>query len=335
MKNKQIVFTKACQAELLDAPVPSPGDGEVLIRTGRTLISSGTELSVLSGKAPEDSVWKRLFAFPYVAGYTNVGVVVECGVNVPESLLGKKVCSSGYHANYAAVALSEIRDIPDDIPDDCSIFFNLAEIAMHGVRRGEIKWGDSAAIYGAGILGQFAAQFCLMCGARKVFVIDVSDYRLGLLPKRPRLIPVNAAAQTPLDVVLQNDDGRQVDIVYELTGNESLIPREFDLLREMGTMVIVSSPLGASWFDFHDLCNRLSFKIVGAHNFSHPKIESPYAPWTNKRDCAFFFDMFRHGDIDMSKMISNRISCDEAPGIYQELLRDRGRFMGVVIDCED
>lgn len=330
--NRQIVFPAPRAVELVDCDFPTPGDGEVLVETERTLISTGTELATLAGEAAPGSAWDRYFPFPHTPGYTNLGVVIACGAGVDQSLIGQRVVNHGPHARYVTTPTSGLRLAPPDLPADYAIFFNLAEITMNGVRRAGIRWGDSVAVFGAGILGQLTAQFCLVAGARRVFVADVSEYRLSLLPQHPRLVPVNSRDVDLESTVREHNSGRLVDIVYELTGNSSLIPSEFAVLREQGTMAIVSSPVGSTWFDFHDLCNRQSFKIVGIHNHSHPVSETPDNPWTNQRDCEYFFDMCRDGDLDMARMVSATVKPEDAPGVYGKLLEDRGRFMGVVID---
>ena len=43
MMNQKIVFTARGVAELLDAPMPTVGDGDVLVKIVRTSISAGTE----------------------------------------------------------------------------------------------------------------------------------------------------------------------------------------------------------------------------------------------------------------------------------------------------
>lgn len=40
--------------------IPSPASGQFLIKTICTLISTGTELTVLSGEFPKDSAWANL-----------------------------------------------------------------------------------------------------------------------------------------------------------------------------------------------------------------------------------------------------------------------------------
>ncbi len=53
MNNPSIFFTAPGRVEVLDRTVPQPAAGEVLIRTRRSLISTGTELTLLSGRAQE------------------------------------------------------------------------------------------------------------------------------------------------------------------------------------------------------------------------------------------------------------------------------------------
>jgi NADPH-dependent curcumin reductase CurA len=53
--NPTIVFTKPQEVVLEDREIPSPKEGEVLIKTIRSLISIGTELTILSVKFPPDA----------------------------------------------------------------------------------------------------------------------------------------------------------------------------------------------------------------------------------------------------------------------------------------
>ncbi len=49
MKNQQIIFTAPGAAELLEVPMPVPGEGQVVVRTAVSSVSSGTERANLSG----------------------------------------------------------------------------------------------------------------------------------------------------------------------------------------------------------------------------------------------------------------------------------------------
>src|ERR1041384_5403745 len=68
-KNPSLIFTGAGKVEIQNREIPAPSAGEVLIKSKRSLISAGTELTLLSGKSRPGSVWSNLSAFPRAAGY--------------------------------------------------------------------------------------------------------------------------------------------------------------------------------------------------------------------------------------------------------------------------
>src|SRR5688500_4704806 len=93
-----VVFTEKMTVELLDREILKPGPTEIQIKSIRTLISTGTELTVLRGNHTPGSVWNQLFAYPWDAGYCNVGVVEQVGELVQKFKPGDKVASTGPHA---------------------------------------------------------------------------------------------------------------------------------------------------------------------------------------------------------------------------------------------
>lgn len=331
--NREIVFTKHCEVDVADCEMPVLQKNEVLIKTGISLISTGTELTILGGKdIPAGSAWDQFGKMPFKPGYNNIGVVVDVADGADKHWMGKRVATYGSHAKYISSNVENLREVPPGIKDEHAVFFTIAEISMNGVRRGNIKWGEIIVIYGLGLLGQLAARFCRMCGAKTVIAVDVSDYRLGLLPCDTHIIPVNSEKVDVAGLVKDISGGHMADVVYEVTGVASIIPDEFKVLRSQGRFVVLSSPRGKTLFDFHDLCNAPSYTIIGAHNFSHPKFETPENPWTMKRDSEFFFHMISDGDIDIEPLISHKVHYSNAASMYNELLRDRAKAMGVLLE---
>ncbi len=329
--NPTIVFSQPGKVVIEQRPVPHPPKDSVLIMTRRTLISTGTELTILSGDFPKDSAWSRYGRFPFVPGYDNVGEVIDVGEGVSRDWIGKKVASRNPHALFVTVPLDPLVPIIRDISDDEAVFFTIAEIVMNGVRRGEVRLGESVIIYGAGLLGQFAARLCRLCGARPVFVVDIAEARLRRLPDDPCIIKLNPPGDDVISIVKKETRGRMADVVFELTGNQALIPDEFSCLREQGRFVVLSSPRGPTMFDFHDLCNSPSFTIIGVHNRSHPRVSTPDNPWTNKRNAELYFDLIADDELDVRTLISHRVPYQEAPSTYQKLLEDRSQAMGVIL----
>lgn len=93
---------------------------------------------------------------------------------------------------------------------------------MNGIRRSQPAFGESVVIYGAGILGQLTARICRMVGAIPVIVVDVSENRLTYLPDN--IVKINPMKLDVVSEVSRLTKGRMADIVFEVTGNQDLIP---------------------------------------------------------------------------------------------------------------
>lgn len=330
--NPTVVFTAPGRIEVEDRPLPAPRPGEVLIETRVSLISTGTEMSVLDGDPAAGAVWRELRRYPYVAGYSNVGQVVDVGKGVDPSWLGRTVDSHCPHAAYVTCAASELRPVPAGVADEAAALATLAEVAMNGVRRSQLTWGESAAVVGLGLLGHLTARIARLAGARPVFGIDPSPGRLRHLPAGDGFVPLPGEAAALADKVRGPGREQGVDVVFETSGSPRAIPGEALLLRPQGRLVLLSSPSGPSTFDFHDLCNRTSLSLIGAHYFSHPPQASFNNPWTARRHGELFLDWLATGDLQAGDLITHRIAGERAPEAYALLRERRLEALGVVFD---
>lgn len=333
--NPTIVFKAPKVVEIEERAKPVPKEGQVLIKTSKTLISTGTELTILNAAYPPGSVWESYGRLPFDPGYDNVGIVIETGSGVDRNLVGRRVGTWGNHARYVACNANELRCADQKITDEEVVFFAIAEIVMNGVRRARLSWGEAVAVYGLGLLGQFTVQFCRLCGARPIVAADVSERRLALLPKTSAVIPVNSGKDDVAAAVKEATRGRMADVVFEVTGMAQLIPREFAALHNQGRFVVLSSPREKTLFDFHDLCNRPSHTIIGAHNWSHPAQGTLDYPWTMLRHSELFFELAAEKEIDTASLITHRAHYSDAPRLYAMLLQDRANAMGVLLDWNE
>ena len=340
--NHVLYFPQPHTAEIKTAEIPVPGDNDLLIRTSRTLISTGTEMTAYCADYEPGSVWEKHFGCPFYPGYNNIGTVIACGKNCDSSWIGKRVATTKPHAAYVTVTLgggdgqadggNGCTIVPDGISDDDAVFFTIPQIVMNGIRLSQTKWGECAVVYGLGLLGQFAVRFLLECGAFPVIGVDTSDYRLGLLPDIPAVVRCNALKDNITEVIKKNNAGRMADVVIELTGNADLIPQQARQLRQLGRLLILSSTKKPVMFDFHDDCCWPSISIIGAHNFSHPDFPQPNYPWTKERHIEMFFDLVRLGKLDLAPLVSRKVHYTDAQSAYQALEQNRGKEMGVIID---
>jgi 2-desacetyl-2-hydroxyethyl bacteriochlorophyllide A dehydrogenase len=335
-QNPAVVFTAPGEVALRDVPVGEPGPGEVLLRTRRTLISTGTELTILSGKFPADSAWGRYGRFPFLAGYSAVGEVAAVGAGVHRVKVGDLVAASTPHARYAAasadslVPASEAADLLDFLP-----FCTLGQTAMNGVRRSGAGLGDVVVIFGLGIVGQLAMRLCYLAGARPVIGVDVAGLRLAAVPDCAGVTAIDASAGNVASRVAELTGGRMADIVFEVTGEPELIPGEFAMLKPRdGRFVLLSSPRGPTSIDFHDLCNSPSHTIIGAHTTSHPAVETAGSQWTLARNGELFVRLLAGGELGLEPLVTHRLPAAEACSAYEMLVADRSQALGVVLDWD-
>lgn len=336
MQNPTVVFGGPGVVEFEDRPLPSPGPGEVLLRTRRTLISPGTELTILSGDFAAGSAWDSYGRFPFVAGYSAAAEVTALGEGVEGVQVGDLVAAGTPHARWATTPARAVYPLRGaDVAVDLMPFVSLAATVMNGVRRGQVAWGESVVVFGLGLLGQLAVRYCRLCGARPVIGVDLLDARLALLP--PDVIGVHPERLSLRDIVASATRQRMADVAFEATGNSQLIPSEFAVLRrQQGRFVVLSSPRGQpTSFDFHDLANAPSHTIIGAHISSHPPVETAQTPWTLARNAELFFDLVSDGELELDPLVSHRLAFGEACDIYRTLLEDRSQSLAVVLNWDD
>ena len=132
-KNQTVYFPEPHKADILVSDIPVPGDDDLLIKTSRTLISTGTEMTAYSADYEPGSVWDKNFSCPFYPGYNNVGVVIDAGKNIDRSWIGKRVATTKPHAAYVTVTLggedgqasggNGCTIVPDGVSDDDAVFF--------------------------------------------------------------------------------------------------------------------------------------------------------------------------------------------------------------------
>jgi 2-desacetyl-2-hydroxyethyl bacteriochlorophyllide A dehydrogenase len=332
MDNPTVVFEQPRVAKVVPAELPRPKRGEILVETIASLISTGTELTILSGEFPEHSVWAAYGKFPFVAGYSNVGRVTEAGDEVDRALVGRRVATRSPHAAWVTAPAASAVVIPDAVTDEQAAFFSIAGIVMNSVRRANVHWGESVVVFGLGILGQLTVRLCELAGAWRIFAVDVAKPRLALLPQTAVVVALNALEGDVRARVRDTNHGRLADVAFEVTGDPRLIADEFKVLRRQGRFIVLSSPRGPAPFDFHDLCNAPSFTIIGTHEMSTPAVATPDNPWTARRHYELFFNYVAEGRIKLDSLVSDRVPFAEAPEMYARLLADRSNAMGVILD---
>ncbi len=332
---RRIVFKGPMNVVIEEFEVPKVGRGQILIKTRATLISTGTELTMLSGRFPKGSFWDQITNYPLTPGYSNCGVVVEVGEEVKDFMVGDRVASKARHAEYAVIESKEAVKVPDEVSDEEATFSTLAATVLNGVRRADISLGETVVILGLGILGQLACQFARLSGGFPVIAVDLSDKRLEIAKKLGVKLALNPKRDDVDREIKKVTNGKGADVVFEVTGNPEVVGWGLKLTRRQGRFILLSSPRGPTTIDFHDEVNWPSRVIIGAHTTSHPEFETPYNPWTQKRNVELFLNLVREGLVNVKDLITDRYPWYKAKDVYMELLDPLGERLnrlGVILD---
>lgn len=331
-KNYKVVFPEKKCVELWEEEIPEVGAGQVLIQTELSQISTGTELTMLEVNIGEDSTWQQSIHFPCYPGYSNVGKIIKIGKDVEMSWLGKRVLTAAHHEKYAVVDVGqELRIIPDTVDSEEAVFAILGGVAMASIRISQIRPGDTVVVYGAGLVGQLVARLARIAGALNIFVTDVSDYRLDMLPEEECFIKVNTMREDILEVLGKKGKKELARIVFETTSVPSLVETELRCLQKLGKLIITSSPKNKSVIDL-EYCSRKGLSIIGAHNYAvHTPAATPYDPWTRYADVLYFLDLLSQKKLSLKNMITHKANYKEAPEMYRMLMKDRTQALAVLL----
>ncbi|MEM0117534.1 MAG: bi-domain-containing oxidoreductase [Conexivisphaerales archaeon] len=269
------VIARAGKVEVVDVPVPSLNDNEVLVKTHYSVISSGTESWTIQstepvtpndliedrsklGKAVELSrnVVRRegLAGFidyvkfvknPQVPlGYSLSGVVIKIGKNVKDIVLGDRVACAGEgracHAEYVSVPRNLLVKVPQEVSMPEASFTTIGAIALHGFRTSGAQIGEKVGVIGAGLVGNLVIQIANAAGC-EVVAIDQREDRLRLAIQSGASI-----ALTPSDPLLESkvqsftlSRGLDRVIICAATPSSEPVNLAGKLLRDRGVVTIV------------------------------------------------------------------------------------------------
>jgi predicted dehydrogenase/threonine dehydrogenase-like Zn-dependent dehydrogenase len=192
------------------APAPQTPANGVLVRTHASLISAGTDRSVIGlakkgyvGKALDRpdlarkvlnrartegylatyKVVRNLISEPLPLGYSLIGEVIGVGREVSDAQPGDRVACAGLgyanHAEVVAVPRNLFVRVPEGVTDEQAAYVTLGAIAMHGIRQADQQLGATVLVVGLGLVGALAVQICVAAGYR-VIGLDLDPRKLDL-----------------------------------------------------------------------------------------------------------------------------------------------------------
>lgn len=328
MKRKQIVFTAPKRAEFLETDVPELGDKGVLVKMEYTVVSGGTERANILGMQNTPQV------FPCSLGYCGVGYVEKTGDKVTRVKAGDRVLVyHGVHANYNVRGEEEITKVEKDISSLEAAFVIIASMGLGGVRKLELELGESAMVVGQGLLGVFATQFLRLSGAYPLIVSDFSEERRALALSLGADYAFDPSDQDFVQKVKEVTGGKGVNACVEVTGSSYAMKQSLECAAWQGRISLLGcTRVSDCSIDYYTQVHCPGVKLIGAHNFVRPKVESYPHHWTHHDDCRAIIDLIHAGRVRVEPIISRVAAPQNANEIYTELCENKNFPLGTVFD---
>lgn len=358
---------------LADVPAPRCADGGVLVRTHHSLVSAGTELMKVAeskmsmvgmARARPDQVKRvvdslaqqgpgatyrkvmnRLDSFTPL-GYSLAGTVVETTVDALP--VGTRVASAGnefaFHAEYNSVPENMCVPIPHGVGTVEASFATVGAIALHGLRRSEIALGESALVFGLGLIGQVLVRLLTAAGAH-VVGIDLDAERCRISREggaREAGSPDEARRGAFRQAIDAMTEGRGVDHVFLCAATDSNEPVELgtELARDRGRITDIGKVrLDLSWKDFYEKELDVVFSRSYGPGRYDPRYEVDgvdypiaFVRWTMQRNMRAFLELIEAGRIDLADLITVVVPFEHAVETYEQLNKGTLSALGVVFD---
>lgn len=270
--------------EMRDVEVPTPGDGEVLLKVLAAGVC-GTDIHIRDDKFP---YWP-----PVILGHEFCGQVVSLGDGVTlvgqgDRVVGEphtkacghcrlcrtgnvQICASkrspgwgidGAMAEYLVMPEHLLHKVPASMSDAAAAVIEPTANAVHDVvERAGVVAGDLAVVIGPGPIGLLAAMTARAAGAREVVVIGTDADEALRLPKARELgfsHVVNVQQASAAEVVADLSGGVGADMVVECSGSRGGVASAVELVRKKGRICAIGL-VGDDTIDFP--YKTASFKV--------------------------------------------------------------------------
>ena len=346
-KMKTAIFIEPGRIVLDEKPLPEVGPNDALIRITTTTIC-GTDIHILKGEYPVDKgltighepvgvieklgrnmqgyeEGQRVIAGAICpSGYSNAcldGLSAQDGQGAAHGLkpmggwrFGNTI--DGAQAEYLLVpdAMANLSPVPDGLTDEQVLMCpDIMSTGFAGAESGNIKIGDTVAVFAQGPIGLCATAGAKLRGATMIFTVETVPERVEMSKRVGADMVINFNKADPVESIMKATNGRGVDVAIEALGLQQTFQSCLKILKPGGTLSslgVYSDDLTIPLADFHaglgdhkivtSLCpggkermrrlmnviasERVDLRSLITHRYTLDQIEEAYELFANQRD---------------------------------------------------
>lgn len=353
-KMKAAVFVEKGRIVLQDKTIPEVGPLDALLRITTTTIC-GTDVHILKGEYPvargltvgHEPVGVIEKLGREIRGYKE-GQRAIAGAITPSGY--SNACLCGYHsqdgvgtehgwkpaggwkfgntidgcqAEFVLVpdAMANLAVIPDGLSDEQVLMCpDIMSTGFGGAQSGEVRIGDTVAIFAQGPIGLCATAGAKLMGAAVIIAVDRLPARLAISRQLGADHVIDASRTDPVDEIMRITRGRGADVAIEALGTQATFEAALRVLRPGGVL----SSLGVY---STDLKIPLDAFVAGLGNH---KIITSLCPGGKER-MRRLLAVIESGRVDLSAMVTHRFKLDEIESAYDLFSHQRNGVLKVAI----
>ena len=247
--------------DFIKKEIPAIKDDEVLIEIKASAIC-GSDLHIFKGKHPSAPL-------PVTIGHEMSGIVLKVGSEVSKVKQGDRVtvepcivcgkcdacrhgeysfCESisftyrngdGAMANYIIIKEPYVYILPDELSFEEGCLIEPLSVAVHAVRRADIKLGEKVVVIGAGPIGLLVIALCWLSGSTDIIACDTSEKRLSAASEFGASSTVLVPNEDIVDFIDKHTNGKGVDKSFECVGNEVTFVQAMKVLKKNGLATVI------------------------------------------------------------------------------------------------
>jgi len=229
----------------------------------------------------------------------------------------------GCQAEYVLVpdAIANLSPIPDHLSDEQVLMCpDIMSTGFAGAERGDVKIGDTVAVFALGPIGLCAVAGAKLMGATKIIGVETVPARIEAAKKLGADHVVDFAAADPVSEIMRLTDGRGVDVAIEALGTQGTFEAALRVLRPGGTL----SSLGVYSGNL----------VIPADAFSaglgDNRIVTSLCPGGKDR-MRRLMSVIQSGRVDLSAMVTHRFKLDQIEEAYELFANQRDGVLKIAI----
>jgi L-iditol 2-dehydrogenase len=229
----------------------------------------------------------------------------------------------GAFAELVRVPAANLVPVPEHVTQAAGAMTEPCAVALHGVRKLAIQPGASAVVYGAGPIGNLAAQWLRVRGCASVTLVDVDDRKLEIARSMGFSV-LNSRLEDPVERYVATNGGQGADFAVEACGLPSTFQQTLATAGRGAGVVFLGNISGTFSLEEKEFSAilRKELRIFGTWN-------SSFEP-RGKDDWSVSLQAMGR-EIDVESLISHRVSLDDAPSIFDGVRRRVGFHNKVIL----